>query len=363
VRILFFGTFDARVYQRVRVLEEGFAALGDEVAESNVPLRLPTALRVRMLREPWLLPLLAVRLGKAWWHLWRGSRRIPPADAVVVGYLGHFDVHLARRLWKTAPIVLDHLVSAADAARDRGASSRRVIQLLERLDRSALDTADLACVDTEEQLALLPASARGGAVVVPVGASEAWFHAPSRSDDGDLRVIFFGSFTPLQGTPVLGEAVALAAGEPLRFTIIGTGQDYEAAREAASRNAAVAWIEWVEPEKLPGLVARHEVSLGIFGTGAKALRVVPTKVFQGAAAGAAVLTSDTPPQRRALAEAGEFVAPGDADALAERLVRLAGDRERVWSLRRAAYERAERVFRPEAVVAQLRARLQAETRG
>ena len=38
------------------------------------------------------------------------------ADAVLVGYLGHFDVLLARRLFRRIPVVLDHLIFAADTA-------------------------------------------------------------------------------------------------------------------------------------------------------------------------------------------------------------------------------------------------------
>src|SRR3954451_3406929 len=62
-RVLFFGTYDARRYPRVRVLQEGFVTLGDHVLECNVPLRLDTAARVRMLRRPWLVPLLAAKLS------------------------------------------------------------------------------------------------------------------------------------------------------------------------------------------------------------------------------------------------------------------------------------------------------------
>src|SRR5213594_3401315 len=105
-RVLFFGTYDARRYPRVRVLQEGFATLGDEVLECNVPLRLDTAARVKMLRRPWLVPLLA------------RSRRCRGVDVVVVGYMGHFDVHLARLLWPRTPVALDHLVSARDTALD-----------------------------------------------------------------------------------------------------------------------------------------------------------------------------------------------------------------------------------------------------
>ena len=74
--------------------------------------------------------------------------------------------------------------------------------------------------------------------------------------------------------------------------------------------------------------------LGIFGTGDKAQRVVPNKVFQGAAAGCAIVTSDTAPQRRALGEAAVLVPPGDPGELAGALRQLAADRAALARLRR-----------------------------
>jgi glycosyltransferase involved in cell wall biosynthesis len=103
------------------------------------------------------------------------------------------------------------------------------------------------------------------------------------------------------------------------------------------------------------------VCLGIFGVTPKALRVVPNKVFQGAAAGCAIVTSDTGPQRSALGAAAEFVPPGDPVALADALRRLADDGERLARLRRASAERAGRSFAPSAVVTELRARLASPT--
>src|SRR4051795_5425040 len=132
-RVLFFGTYDARRYPRVRVLQEGFAALGDKVLECNVPLRLDTAARVKMLRRPWLVPLLAAKLAATWIRLIGRSRRFRGVDLVVVGYMGHFDVHLARLLWPRTPVALDHLVSARDTALDRRVSSRWLLRLLGRL--------------------------------------------------------------------------------------------------------------------------------------------------------------------------------------------------------------------------------------
>ena len=133
MRVLFFGTYDADSHPRVAVLRDGLgAALRDSnpgaadspttVDECNVPLGLSTAARVSMLRQPWLLPRLALRLATCWATLIRRARRRPRPDVVVVGYLGHFDVLLARRLFRDVPIVLDHLIGASDTATDRGVS-------------------------------------------------------------------------------------------------------------------------------------------------------------------------------------------------------------------------------------------------
>jgi glycosyltransferase involved in cell wall biosynthesis len=358
-RVLFFGTYDARRYPRVRVLQEGFAELGDDVLECNVPLRVDTAARVKMLRRPWLVPLLAVKLAATWFRLTARSRRFRGVDLVVVGYMGHFDVHLARLLWPRTPVALDHLVSARDTALDRRVSSRWLVRLLDWLDRAAVNAAHLPCVDTAEHRDRVSARARDRSVVVTVGAPSEWFYPPVRTASERVRVVFFGSFTPLQGAPVIGEALGLLAGDDrFAFTVVGRGQDYQETRAAAGA-ADVEWIDWVEPELLPYLVACHDVCLGIFGTGPKALRVVPNKVFQGAAAGAAIITSDTPPQRQELGDAAVYVPAGDASALADELRRLADDRERLWELRVAAYSRADERFHPAAVIEPLNACLPA----
>ena len=153
---------------------------------------------------------------------------------------------------------------------------------------------------------------------------------------------------------VIGRAVALLAGHDIEFTLIGTGQDLEATRRECAGDRRVRWIDWVEPARLPELVASHDVCLGIFGTGPKALRVVPNKVFQGASAGCAVVTSDTKAQRAALADGARFVPPGDAGALAAELARLEGSAAELSNARRAAYERAEQAFRGHEVVLPLR---------
>ena len=363
VRILAFGTYDVRVHPRVGVLIEGLRANGDEVVEVNVPLGLDTASRLAMLRQPWRLPAGAVRLARCWALLAvrgrRAYRRQPP-DAVLVGYLGHFDVQLARLLFRDSTLVLDHLVFAADTAADRGESGSVKMRLLNALDRRALRSADVIVVDSPEHAALVPAADE--AMVVPVGAPTAWFEAGSavgpRADPDVLRVVFFGLFSPLQGTPTIGRALGLLADTPqVHVLMIGNGQDLAETRRRAEPNSAVRWIDWVPSAELPAVIAEHDVCLGIFGVGPKALRVVPNKVYQGAAAGCAVITSDTWPQRDALGDAAVLVPPGDAEALAEAIRALAKEPPALAELRAAARARARDRFAPAVVVTGLRGRL------
>jgi glycosyltransferase involved in cell wall biosynthesis len=373
MRITVFGTYDTSMHPRVATIAEGLAARGFDVAECNAPLGLDTASRVEMLAKPWKAGGLAARLASRWLTLARTARQTGQPDAVLVGYLGHFDVHLARLLYRRGrvPLVLDHLVSASGTAKDRRLDGGPRQQVLKLIDSAALRAADVVVVDTEEHRQALPARYRAKAVVVAVGAPEPWHAAGREAPAGDdaaadgtaggdtrpLRVVFYGLFTPLQGTPVIGEALGRIAGAPIEVTMIGRGQDEAAAKRAAAANEAVRWIDWVPAAELPAVVAGHDVCLGIFGTGDKALRVVPNKVYQGAAAGCAIVTSDTAPQRRVLGEAAVLVPAGDADALARALLRLAGDRDALLKLRHAARQVAADRFTPEQVVQPLVERL------
>ena len=368
MRTIIFGTYDVAMHPRIATIAEGLAARGFDVTECNIPLGLTTADRVDMLAKPWKAGGLAVRLASRWLGLAAKARRLGRPDAVVVGYLGHFDVHLARLLYRRGrvPLVLDHLISAAGTAKDRRLDGGPRQKVLKLIDAAALHAADIVLVDTEEHLEIVPEKYRPKAVVVPVGAPTPWHEAakePSRGDfSGPLKVVFYGLYTPLQGTPVIGEALGRIAGAPIEVTMIGRGQDEAETKRAAAANKSVRWLDWVPAAELPALVASHDVCLGIFGTGDKALRVVPNKVFQGAAAGCAVITSDTAPQRRVLGTVSQesgavLVPPGDPAALADALLQLASDREALLKLRHAARELAAERFTPEQVVGPLTDRL------
>ncbi|MEZ5115146.1 MAG: glycosyltransferase family 4 protein [Candidatus Nanopelagicales bacterium] len=361
-QVLGFGTYDVRRHPRVGVLLAGLRRHGWAVTELTVPLELGTDQRIAALRGPLALAGAAVTAAGTWGRLVLSSRplrRGPDPEVVVVGYLGHLDVLLARRLFPASTLVLDHLTGAAETARDRGVRGGVRLFLLDRLDRAATGAADVVVVDTEEQRAGLPAAARPRAVVIRVGAGDAWFVARRPADDVDpeapLRVVWFGAYTPLHGAPVLARALALLADRGVRLdvTLVGDGQDRDRAQElapTADSAVRITWRDWVDPARLPDLVAAHDVAVGIVGDTPKARRVVPTKAFQSMAAGCALVTADTPPQRRLLGDDAVLVPPGDPETLADALQALADDRPRVIALRAAAGARADRDFRAEAVV-------------
>jgi hypothetical protein len=131
-RRLAFGPFDVEGHPRLADLIDGLRAGGDELIEVNAPMRRSTAYRVITLRQPWRLPLLAGWLATSQARRVVHGRREPGIrrpDAVLGGYLGHFDVRLARLLFRSTPIAVDHLASVAGTAQDPGLGSIAVMMV------------------------------------------------------------------------------------------------------------------------------------------------------------------------------------------------------------------------------------------
>jgi glycosyltransferase involved in cell wall biosynthesis len=335
VRVCYFGTYDP-AFARNALLIAGLRAAGAEVVECRVPLWRDTADKLAAAGgDP---RAFAGRLAAAWRELGARHRRIGGYDVLVVGYAGHLDALLAHRLARRAgrPVVLDAFLSLAETVEDRGLARPRSPrwQAARLLDRLACRRADRALVDTRAHAAYF---ARGLGVpaarlaVVPMGA---WPRPllPAPPADG-LEVVYYGGYIPLHGLEhVLGAARRLRGVPDVRFTLVGDGQEYPAIAAQAERwgltNVRFA-REWLSEE---ALVARYlapaHVCLGVFGDSPKTARVVPAKALLALAVGRPVVTRDSPAARELLLD-GEHAllcAPGDADALADALLRLRGNK-------------------------------------
>ena len=333
MRVLYFGTYE-RDYPRNAQVISCLRRAGANVREHNVA--------VWEGRHNWRAGAgTAARLGLAELRLLRR----PPADfdALVVGYPGHFDLPAARRAARGRPVIFNPLVSLADtfvADRGRFRPGSAAARILAGIDRRALRSADLVVADTRagaDQLAELGGLPRERVEVAFVGAEERLF-GPGWAPTEPFTILFVGKLIPLHGLETV-LAAARAAPE-LPFRLVGSGQLERLVRERPSN---VDWIPWVEYERLPEELRRAGCALGIFGTSAKAQRVIPNKAFQALACGTPLVTADTPAARELLVDGDSalLVPPGDPDALAGALRRLAASTDlarRLSAGGRAAYE-------------------------
>jgi len=280
-------------------------------------------------------------------------------DVVFVPEFRHKDVPLAWALsrWCGALCVFDPLVSRFDTrVHDRGDAAVGGLQASHNvnLDRFTLSLPDLALADTRahadyfrERLAAPDSRLR----VLPVGYDDTMF-APAVQAVADdvVRVLFYGSYLPLHGVDVIIDAAARLRGAArIRFELIGGGQTFDAvARRVRDQGLRNVTLEpRIDAASLPSRIASASICLGIFGVTPKASRVVPNKVYQCMGMDRTVLTSDTPAVREFFDETQVALVPaGDGEAVAGRILELAGDRERRGSLGEAAGAHVRARFSP-----------------
>lgn len=378
MRVAYFGTYSVGPgYPRNRVIIEGLRRRGIDVVECHVPLWGDEAERHNAVFRAARLVALTFRLLWAWVRLAARYLRLPRHDAVIVGYMGHFDVLPARALAalrRARPVVLDAFLSPWDTVvNDRRLLGRRSARarLLRCAEALAYRCADVVLADTAESAEFLRAEfgLRPEKVTfAPVG-SLASLEAPSGAEargaaaGAGCTVLFFGTYIPLHGVTTIAEAARLLASDrEIRLVLVGRGQELNAVRELVRRHslANVILVERFMPYgELTAEVGRADVCLGIFGQTQKAARVVPCKVFDCMCLGKAVITADTPAARWVIedGETGLLVPAGDPAALAEAIRRLCGDADLRRRLGAAAAAAFRARFMPEHVVENLVARL------
>jgi len=265
------------------------------------------------------------------------------ADVLVVGYPGHADMVAAKRVAAGRPIVFNPLVSLRDTLiDDRGVVSRRSLRAaaLRSLDRRAFRGADLVVADTRAHAAYFQDAfglASERVAVALVGAEDSLFH-PAETKPAGFHVLFVGKLIPLHGLETILAAARLVP--EVRFVVVGEGQ---LASLLAHPPPNVEHVPWLDYRGLPDAYRRAGCALGVFGTGAKAARVIPNKVFQALACARPVITADTAAARELLAD-GEnalLVPAGDPRALASAIRRMVEDRglaNRIGDAGRRTYE-------------------------
>lgn len=206
--------------------------------------------------------------------------------------------------------------------------------------------------------------------ILPVGVDETVFQPTSASprEASERReVLFYGTYIPLQGIDVIvAAAERLRANTSIVFTLIGGGQEYPRIRALADALALpnLRFVEHLAPSQLVERISRADICLGVFDAGDKASRVVPNKVVQCAAMQKPIITRRSPAMERYFEDGRDvcFVPAADPAALADAIVELTHEAERMSRLATGARTTFEQSFSAAAVTDVMRSVLDEASR-
>lgn len=285
IKILYFGVYNP-AYSRNRVLIKALELNGVVVEHCRVKLGRLGALK-----------LLCKYLKNRYNY-----------DVMLVGFPGQEVMFLAKILSLRKPIIFDAFTSHYGGyILDRRYYSRNSLRAkyYRFLDKYSCKLADLVLLDTQAHIDFfiqeynLPRSKFYRSFV---GTDSEVFYPREKSHKEGFLVHFHGKFQPLQGTRYIAEAAKILESDGIKFQIIGRGQDYNEARRLADVSSNITWIDSVTYDRLPEIMSRADLCLGIFGDTPKTELVIPNKIFEAIAIRKPVLTSDTPAIREAFSK-------------------------------------------------------------
>ena len=345
-KILFFGIYDNE-YSRNKILSIGFRERGFVIGECRVDPRLS-----RGIKKYWRL----FRLGLAERGKW---------DLVLVAFPGQTVMPLAWLLFPKKKIIFDAFVSLYDSnVFDRGLYSRFSWRGIKDwlLDALSLRLAGVVLLDTFEHIkyfskTFLLSESRFERVLI--GANDRVFY-PQSGQALPVRpfiVYFCGHFIPLQGVEYIIEAANILRDEDIEFRLIGKGQTHkkiEMSIAKAGLGDKVKLLGEKKLEELPLLMSGAHVCLGIFGSTAKASRVIPNKVYEAVATGCPVITGDSLAEREVFSDKEILLARlADGQDLAEKIRQIKNDENLRINLARAGYEYFKTNLVPSVIVGRL----------
>lgn len=304
-----FGAYDTRK-PRVRLLLDALRRAGaleneilikgwERVPQTNVPSK-------------WSFFKVMLRLLLGYPGALLRLFRSPKGAAILLPYPGNVEVFvigpLARLMRRK--VVLDAFLPVYDTiVMDRGFLKPKGVRarLIHWFEATGLRLADFILVDTDshgEYFAREFNLPLERFVTVLVGAEEQFGPEAAADRVEDIVgpesqtpiVLFYGQLIPLHGVPTILEAAKVYDGPEARWVVVGRGQLELLLREitADPQASPIEWIEWVEYKRLPAVIARASVCLGVFGASDKAARVIPNKLFQQLAVGKPVITRESP---------------------------------------------------------------------
>lgn len=175
-------------------------------------------------------------------------------------------------------------------------------------------------------------------------------------NDGKFHVLYHGAYLPLHGTEVIVEAARQTQDLPIQWDFLGWGA-YKASTEAKAAGLKnVRFLDKVPYVKVPEVIAAHDIVLGVFGTTAKAARVIGNKVFECMACSRPTINEFCTgyPPSAADCKAIKFIPAGDAAALVKAVEEYRAD----WANRDSYFAEARSWFEKELSMAVVKRQLE-----
>jgi len=272
------------------------------------------------------------------------AANIKKYDVIFIGGIPQLIVPIIQFRLRKKVLIIDFFISIYDTlVHDRQVLSppNPLSRILKMLDRKALTRADHVIVDTREHAEYFPRMFGVDSdkmTVIYLEADKQIYYPRNVEKPPDLRdkfvVFFFGAMNPLQGAEVILESAQLLEEHGnIVFIIIGP---YEKIRnfEMHSKLKNVRFAaRWLPQAEIADYIAMSDVCLaGHFNAAVeKAARVIPGKAYSYLAMERPVIFGDNPANRELFSTDTKnvhFVKMSDPAALADKILELAGVRER-----------------------------------
>lgn len=309
--VLYFGVYDPN-YARNWVLINGLRKNGVEVLELK--------------RKPGRFAL-----AKLFFDYLKFKQNY---SAMIVGFPGQEVMFLARLLVWNKPVIFDAFTSHYGGYildREKWSKNSLRAKYFKFLDKWSCRLANVVLLDTNAHIDFFVKEFK-----LPkekfrriwIGANDENFKPIEieKPADNKFRVIFFGTYVPLQGAEYIVRAAKLLESQKdIFFYFIGKGQDKPKSIRLAEglELKNIIFMDMMKPEDLRLEIAKSDIVLGLFGNTPKTPLVIPNKVYEALAMKKPVVTADTPAIRELFDDDDMFLIPAaNPEEIAKAVIEL-----------------------------------------
>ncbi|MEM7333473.1 MAG: glycosyltransferase [Chloroflexota bacterium] len=275
-------------YVRTKVLLDAFEQLEHTTVYTAVNRRMGLLKYIEV-----FLKLIKIRLSKK-------------PDIYILGFRGYEHFWIIKLLTLGKPLVYDHMMSPYDSLvfEKRTVKEKSALaKIIHRYEQSLLNSATITLTDSTLHSQFLGETftvSQNKFVDIPVGADEIKFFPMGaekpESISEKLSILFYGSFLPLHGVPLILEVAKRVQDLPITFDMIGGNRlnldwFFDDIKKHGLKN--VSHTSWVDYDLLPQRIGMANLCIGgPLGNTGQSSRIITGKTYQFLAMGKPTIVGD-----------------------------------------------------------------------